>query len=69
MNACTLWPDRWGSYDLTAACLAHDEDYAAQAGFWASNWRLFGNVRQTSLILALVMLAGTTLLGWAWYLR
>lgn len=41
MNTCTFWPDKWGSYDLSGCCLLHDEDFAAKAGFWRSNLRLY----------------------------
>lgn len=44
MNACTAWPDRWGSYDLSAACALHNEDYAEQRGFLSSNAKLEKNV-------------------------
>lgn len=69
MNACTLFPDRFGSYDLTAACLLHDEDYATHQGFIASNFRLFVNATKASnMFVGLVMLAGTSILGWPWYI-
>jgi hypothetical protein len=37
VNACTLWPDKFGNYDLTAACLAHDEDYVNRVGWLNAN--------------------------------
>ena len=68
MDTCTLWPDKWGSYDLSAACLLHDEDYAEQTGFVRANVRLYLNVSEINETLAGVMLYGTLLLGWPWYL-
>jgi len=69
MSVCTLWPDRWGSYDLTAACQVHDDDYATQAGFITSNVRLYHNASNAfHPAMGTVMLIGTTLFGWPWYL-
>ena len=68
MDTCTLWPDKWGSYDLSAACLLHDEDYAGQIGFVLANVRLYLNVSEINKVLAVVMLVGTMLFGWPWYL-
>ena len=66
LNACTLWPDKFGSYDLSAACALHDEDYEEQRGFILSNIRLGKNVGGW---LGVLMVVGTTLLGWPWYLK
>jgi hypothetical protein len=44
MNICTLWPDKFLTYDLSAHCALHDEDYEYQRGFLASNIRLGRNV-------------------------
>ena len=68
-NVCTFWPDRWGSYDISAACQLHDEDYANQVGFLHSNWKLFERIKRDGHpVLASAMLAGTTLAGWIFYL-
>jgi hypothetical protein len=65
-----MWPDKINTYDLAGCCLLHDEDYDNQAGFIASNWRLYQCIRQSSPAwLALVMLAGTTLFGWYFYIK
>ena len=69
VNACTLWPDRWGSYDLSAACALHDEDYESQSGFWSSNLRLYKNVRNASPryvvghVMGAFMFMGVTVVG------
>ena len=69
MNTCSFWPDRWGSYDLTAACMVHDEDYENQTGFVAANNRLRINATNACTpFMGWVMWIGTTLFGWPFYI-
>lgn len=58
VDFCTMWPDKWKNYDLSAACAAHDEDYKNQVGWAEANKNLRKRITKSS----------NPLMGWIMWL-
>lgn len=67
---CTLFPDRVFGVDLSYCCFRHDLAYAAFTDKIAADLDLARCVAEAGLGgIALLMLTGVTLFGWAFYPR
>ena len=63
---CSAWPDKWISYDYSACCKRHDEDYAdPKVGRLEADNRLFKCVKaHSNLLMATTMWIGVRCCGW-----
>ena len=63
---CTMWPDKWKNYDLSACCHKHDDDYEnVKISRLRADIDLFVCIKKNStLIMACIMFMGVRCLGW-----
>lgn len=69
-DGCTLWWDEWAGTSWRHCCDVHDLAYEVGLPKIPADLELASCVAQTGYgVMALVMLAGVTLLGWIFHRR
>lgn len=63
---CTMWPDKWITYDYSACCQRHDEAYADPfISRWEADVELLQCVyRNSNPLMAITMFLGVRSFGW-----
>ena len=68
LDHCTFWPDRWGDYDWSLCCAAHDLAYLNGIERLEADLTLVACVAQNAPIwMAALIGAGVLTFGWLFY--